>query len=540
MRGMATQPRARRARDEVSRAARRPAAARRTTRGSWRHGAMPKIALISVTSIVTIGAAAWALLPGAADAPAPPAKVVILGDSYTVGVGGDGTAWPSTVATELGWEVVNLAAGGTGYATDAGMAGCGREHCGDYLEQSKAIAEAPDVIITAGGRNDSSKLIGAAALKLFTSLHERFPKAKIIAISPWADDDPPTAGLTESTTALRAAAEKAGVDYVDSGQPFVGHPELISADGIHPNAAGYARLSAVLAPLLAKATGHVPVTVDPDASVTQRQVQVREALRAKQWPQLTPARLGQEALASEWVTDDCADVSAETADDCAYGPEEPTGLVALLGDEHAISYMPALRAAFPDRRIQSLTMRACPAAPVEMIVDADDTTAACAAHRTWATGWVETHTPQTIFVVDAWDTTSRMTGDDDVAKLRGYKSALTGLVRRLAAEDARVVVLASPPPGADLSKCRTATSSPTVCVRTMPRSYSDWAKAAGDAVTQSTIADALFVRTDRWFCATGSCPAFVAGAFTLADGSHLTEQASRALAPLLVHALSST
>lgn len=522
-----------------------PKAVSRNPRG-WRHpGPIPKIIALTLTSVVTIGTAAWALAPHTSEAITTPPDVVFLGDSYTVGIGSEGPDWPTTVSAALGWNAVNLAAGGTGYVTEAGVEGCGKEHCGAYLEQSTAIAGNPDIIIVSGGRNDSGDGIEAAALKLFTTLHEENPNATVIALSPWMDDDPPGDALTAAATAIHAAADASDVAYIDTGQPFVGHPELISADGVHPNADGYAALSALLTPLLAEATGFAPVDAPGDSATTDadRQDQVREALRADQWPELTPAVdvLGDDARVPEWAQDHCLDVSESNVDSCVYGDKESTELVALLGDSHAISYMPTLREAFPDRRVQSLTLQQCPAAPVDALVRTSQGSSAypeCDEHRTWMMQWLETHKPQTVVIVDTWDTTTRMPGEDTVAKLQEYETALTGLVDQLGAMGSKVVVLASPPPGENLVDCKTPTSSPKDCVRTTPRTYSEWTKASERAVAQSSAAAAFFVRTDSWFCASGSCPAFVAGIATFADGNHLTDAAARALGPLLAQAVS--
>ncbi|BDZ39248.1 SGNH hydrolase domain-containing protein [Microbacterium suwonense] len=502
---------------------------------------MAKIIAVAVISCVSLGMAAWALSSRASDAPVHRPVAVFLGDSYTVGVGSDGPDWPTTVSAQLGWDAVNLAAGGTGYATEAGMKGCGKEHCGTYLEQSKSIVGVPDIIVIAGGRNDRSSVIAEGARKLFTALRAEYPDTRIIALSPWTDDDPMNEVVEAKITAVQKAAESAGITYVDTGQPFVGHSDLISADGVHPNSAGYAKLSALLTPMLAKATGRpVPVTTPETATVlTIREEQVRTALRATSWPELTPAadQLGDGALVPEWVKDHCLDVSDANVDACAYGDADADETIALLGDEQAIGYMPTLRTAFPDRRIQSLTLQRCPAAAVQVqtrTASGLSRYAECDAHRRWVSEWLTEHKPQTVVVVDTWNTPMRMTADDTVSALREYKTALTGLLSQLTALDAEVIVLAAPPPGYALTECRTATSTPSDCVRTAPREYSDWTRILTDAASPFKTAD--FVRSDRWLCAARSCPAFVDGVITFADGTHLTDAAARALAPLLVQA----
>jgi len=493
---------------------------------------MPKIIVLVITSIITVGVCAWALMPRP-DAPArvsTSSQAVFLGDSYTVGIGGDGPKWPTTVAAALGWKPVNLALGGTGYVAESGVNGCGKEHCGNYLEQAAKITGTPEVIIIAGGRNDTADKIGAGALALFTKLKAKHPKSKIIALSPWTDAAPPAAPFTAKVNAVKKAADDAGITYVDTGQPFVGHP----------NTAGYLALSTLLTTKLAEATGR-PAPEDtptPVSASEARQELIRDALRQKTWPELTPAisALGEGARVPEWIEDECLNVDDSNVDDCAYGDTESAQQVALLGDAHAIGYLPALREAFAKQRVQSLTMQNCPAAAVTVRIRTPQRLAPypeCADHRAWVADWVSEHKPQTIVIVDAWDTPNRMPGDDTAAKLREYKAALTAEVQQFAETGATVVVLASPPPGRVLQDCK----DPADCVRTPPSAYSDWATVSADAVTQAGAPTALFVRTDSWFCATGSCPSFVGGIALFADGTNLTAPAAKAVAPLLAQAI---
>lgn len=514
-----------------------------------RHLGLPAKAVgLATTSIVAVLMTTWALVPQApvqaiAD---EPAHVVFLGDSYTVGTGSDGPAWPDLVGAALGWSVVNLAAGGTGYATEAGVDGCGREHCGTYDEESAKITAPPTAIIVSGGRNDPSEQVAAAAGDLFADLSTRYPDATIVALSPWTDDDPATPALGATIDAVAEAAKSAGVVYVDTGQPFEGKPDLISADGVHPNDAGYRQLANTLIPLLGPV---VPGSGAPSASgggettaLGARVAQLQEALRATEWPELVPAVdvLGTAARVPEWVDDKCLDVDATSADRCVYGAADAASGIALLGDSHAISYMPTLREAFGDQRIQSLTLQQCPAVPVEVELRTSQGRSGypeCTAHQEWALQWVAEHRPDTVVIVDTWDTPSRMPGDDDEAKLEQYRLKLTETIRSLSASTSRIILLASPPPGLNLVDCKTPLSSPADCARSAPRAYAPWITALKTAVADAATDSAQLVETEPWFCVSGRCPAFVGTTALYADGNHLTDASARALAPLLLDAL---
>jgi lysophospholipase L1-like esterase len=78
------------------------------------------------------------------------------------------------------------------------------------------------------------------------------PKAKFLVIGPpWPTADPPPEvfALRDS---LRAQAKTVGAVFVDplAERWFVGHPDLIGPDGVHPTDAGHASMAEKIAPLI--------------------------------------------------------------------------------------------------------------------------------------------------------------------------------------------------------------------------------------------------------------------------------------------------
>lgn len=224
------------------------------------------VAVIAITAFLSSGGAARGKIPqytppGDAATPTIPAPMplaVFIGDSYTQGAGGGGVRWPTLVGEAHGWDVDNLGLGGTGYIRTSDANSCGRPYCGRYGQTIDEIIGSPTYIVVSGGRNDvglPTADVTAAADALFGALHQRYPDAKIFVMAPWFDDDPPPPSAGEFTQAIQAAALENQLVYLDSGQPLFGRPDLISEDGVHPNAAGYqalaAAVSAVLDPQLA-------------------------------------------------------------------------------------------------------------------------------------------------------------------------------------------------------------------------------------------------------------------------------------------------
>lgn len=202
-----------------------------------------KLAGLCILGVLSFGLAAAALFvpaptstyqrPSAATptatATADATTAVFIGDSYTQGVGAtnDDLQWTSLVSEELGWEEINRGRGGTGYEATSGPEGCGLEYCPNYLEMLDEIeADAPDVIVVAGGQNDFSTFESdpndatAFVRDFYTTLSEKFPDARIVAVgpsTPW--------GVSPAVEAMdkviRESAESIGADYVSMITPDV-------------------------------------------------------------------------------------------------------------------------------------------------------------------------------------------------------------------------------------------------------------------------------------------------------------------------------
>lgn len=160
-----------------------------------------------------------------------------IGDSYTVGLGASGPEhrWTTLVAREEGWRESNFGEGGSGYITK-GMEGT------SYLARvDQVIALRPDVVVVAGGQNDISSTgdVAAAVRATLLRLRDGLPDADLYVLGPtWPEPEPPSRLLEVDTAARDAAADVAG-RFIPALDLLAGRPELIAADGIHANDAGY-------------------------------------------------------------------------------------------------------------------------------------------------------------------------------------------------------------------------------------------------------------------------------------------------------------
>lgn len=183
--------------------------------------------------------------------------IAVIGDSYTDGSaeGGNGPrSWP-----QLAWQL--LADQGVAVAADVaaeGGAGYGqRGNAGSTFGDLTARAVRPDdaLVVFFGSRNDQPvDPMAFPVLAASTLLQARFiaPMAKILVIGPpWPTADPPPAVL-RIRDALRDQAGLVGAVFVDPIAEgwFVGRPDLIGLDGVHPTDAGHVYMAEKIAPLI--------------------------------------------------------------------------------------------------------------------------------------------------------------------------------------------------------------------------------------------------------------------------------------------------
>nr|WP_241249486.1 SGNH/GDSL hydrolase family protein [Agrococcus sp. KRD186] len=189
-------------------------------------------------------------------APAAPIAVFI-GDSYTVGQGTalEGVGFTALLAERRGWEPVNIAISGTGYAASHELDRCGPDGCPAYAGVlDEAAAAGPDIVVVSGGRNDmwlpDQEQVAVSIAEFYAQLRAAFPTEHIIVTSPlWGAGPTPDGLLTiRETVALEAA--RIGANYLDLGDLFEMRPDLITADKVHPTEAGLELIATTIDELL--------------------------------------------------------------------------------------------------------------------------------------------------------------------------------------------------------------------------------------------------------------------------------------------------
>ncbi len=128
---------------------------------------------------------------------------------------------------------------------------------GSIFEDLTAKAVQPDdaLVVFFGSRNDQGVDPGMLAGKTSAALdlaRRLAPSARLLVIGPpWPTADVPPSMLLIRDV-LAGAAGAAGATFVDpiGERWFVERPDLIGADGVHPNDAGHQYLADKIAPLI--------------------------------------------------------------------------------------------------------------------------------------------------------------------------------------------------------------------------------------------------------------------------------------------------
>ncbi|PPF81339.1 acyltransferase [Subtercola sp. Z020] len=288
--------------------------------------------------------------------------------------------------------------------------------------------------------------------------------------------------------------------------------------------------------------------VAADSSATDaRKAAIQEALRAESWPELSPSvndfgTNGRSVIATEWLTDGCLgeDAARETdnkanTEHCAYGnaSADAAHTAVIFGDSLAISYAPAIREALgSDWKVQILALAACPVSNVQTNKPGGAGFPECGDFRSWAIGQITTINPALVFLSEAEDDVRLASGATGEAADTEWRTGVTSTLTALAPVQGKVIMLNRPPAGVTLYTCQTPLSKPSDCVSAVPQGYQN-----RDALLKSAFTavggNARFVDTTTWYCSANQCPSFVGSAPLLADGVHLTNSASIALAPLV-------
>ncbi len=152
-------------------------------------------------------------------------------------------AWPEQVAASRKWALDDLAINGSGFV---------KAGAGGYTYSTQiaiAIKLDPRIVLISATRNDlliNEQALRTKTVQLLDHIRAALPHATIVGTSAVWGDTPVPARLTADNALMRQAVTDVGGTYIDLGFPLAGHPALLQADHVHPNAAGQTVVAGVV------------------------------------------------------------------------------------------------------------------------------------------------------------------------------------------------------------------------------------------------------------------------------------------------------
>lgn len=189
---------------------------------------------------------------------ASPNRVAVIGDSYTAGYENTGRGaanWTQRAWRTLAGRGVSVAAdvaaeGGAGYGVRGNHGGL----FGDLT--SRAVQPDDALVVFFGSRNDQDVEPGELTRLVADTLGQArrtAPGTRMLVIGPpWPTTDIPD-NVWRIRDILNNEAHFVGAEFVDPLAEgwFLGRPDLIGPDGVHPTDAGQAYMADKIVPLIA-------------------------------------------------------------------------------------------------------------------------------------------------------------------------------------------------------------------------------------------------------------------------------------------------
>lgn len=203
-------------------------------------------------------------------APQPPARLLALGDSYTIGEAVEpDERWPLRLAAMLRARGVDVApptiVARTGWTTDelsSGIDGAGLGNAYDLVTLLIGVNDQYRGRMADDFRQRFRSLLGRA----LGFVNRRASRAIVVSIPDWGvtpfgrdrDRTRISAEIDLFNAAARDEAARAGATFVDVtaiSRRAASEPELLASDGLHPSGAMYAEWARVILPIAANAIG---------------------------------------------------------------------------------------------------------------------------------------------------------------------------------------------------------------------------------------------------------------------------------------------
>ena len=263
------------------------------------------------------------------------------------------------------------------------------------------------------------------------------------------------------------------------------------------------------------------------------QAELQAAVDATSWPALSPSLDDVMTTGSlDNPARSCFDVVA-TPDpaSCTWGLSTAPHHMYLVGDSTALAYAPAFKAIAEASggqwRITTMGLFGCRFTEVTVQSDDANAVAQCASRKDSITQHILSDRPDLVVISN--DFTEAQGTDGSALGVAQLVASAASQAARLQ-EAGRIVYLAPPPLGADLSQCYTTLSSPQACTSGIDPTWSVFLSATEQvaAATHDHVVSSL-----PFSCVDGRCPPFAGTLPTRFDAVHMTTAWSTHVAPVI-------
>jgi hypothetical protein len=276
---------------------------------------------------------------------------------------------------------------------------------------------------------------------------------------------------------------------------------------------------------------------DPVATV---QAELAAAVSATQWPALQPSldEVMQRSSSANPARDCFSPDSGIDLGRCTWGDGGAPRHMYLVGDSSAMAYAPAFKKLAEESggqwRVTTVGMYGCRFTDVLVQNDGAGVMAACPQRKADVRGMIAADPADLVVVSNAYTLAHTIDGRNlsagDLLRASQAEVAAYGAA-------GRIVYLAPPPKGGDLSRCYSPLSAPANCTTAVDPTWNAM-QAAAEAVAAET-GDHAIASLD-FSCVDGVCPAFAGGMPIRYDESHLTVAYAEHIVPVLRAELTAT
>ena len=215
---------------------------------------------------------------------------------------------------------------------------------------------------------------------------------------------------------------------------------------------------------------------------------------------------------------------------CVYGDPDSAEKILVLGDSVAVSWIPTVAEASPTSATTGLGFANCSAFLIDTLprVKTSSFVADCAREKERMFRVAQELQPDVIVLSgDQGGYERQADGSAGVAAEVNWQRAVARTVERFASTGAAVVVLPSPPLGADVRTCSSRFQNYDNCNSTVT---AIWEAKTNAERTAASETGAVFVDVADWFCGPDRvCPAVFGSTIARSDQTHITEEMAKLL-----------